>query len=73
MRKDTIQQDGDLTLAGSDTRRNGESHFAFVGIHAIDTPALVGRNESVLINLEPFQACHCALQSVWNLRTAVIV
>lgn len=60
-------------LPSSNARRNCESHFAFVRNHAIDTPALVGRNKSVLVYLEPLQASHSALLGVGNFRTVVIV
>lgn len=59
-------------LPSSDAWGNCESDFAFVRNHAVDAPALVGGNEAILINLEPFEASHIALLGIGNLRAGIL-
>lgn len=57
-------------LAGRDAARDVEGHLALVGDEAVDAPGLIGRGQSVLVDLEPLQPGDGALGSIRNLRTA---
>lgn len=57
-------------LAGRDAARDVEGHLALVGDETVNAPGLVGRGQTVLVDLEPLQTGDRALSSIRNLRTA---